>query len=55
MVFLESGPGRDIPPMYELVVDALQWATRDFGVTVKYFRNGDVECEVDRDLKVELG
>jgi uncharacterized protein YbjT (DUF2867 family) len=47
--------GTDMPLTCELLVDGLQWAISDLGVTMKYFRDGGVDYEMDVELAEELG
>jgi uncharacterized protein YbjT (DUF2867 family) len=47
--------GKNIPLTFDLVSSILEWAVGDFGVTMKFFRDGGYDCEMDKDLAKELG
>jgi uncharacterized protein YbjT (DUF2867 family) len=53
-LIFEEETGRGMPLTYELLVDGLQWAIRDLGVTMKYFRDGGVDYEMDMELAEQL-
>jgi uncharacterized protein YbjT (DUF2867 family) len=53
-VFKEE-TGKDIPVTYKAIVNGLEWAISDLGVSMKYFRDGGYDYEMDGDLAKELG
>lgn len=47
--------GKAMPLTYDVLATGLQWAISDFGKTMKYFRDGAFDYEMDRNLAAELG
>ncbi|RDL33859.1 uncharacterized protein BP5553_08227 [Venustampulla echinocandica] len=47
--------GKDLPTTFKFVVNGLQWAISDLGVTMKYLRDGAYEYDMDKALTEELG
>jgi hypothetical protein len=47
--------GKEMPVTYEVLVNGLQWAITDLGKTMRYFREGAYDYEMDAELAKELG
>lgn len=47
--------GAYLPMTFEIVVNGLQWAISDLGLSMKYFREGGYDYEMDTQLSKELG
>jgi hypothetical protein len=47
--------GEEMSLTYDVVASGLQWAISDFGKTMKYFREGAFDYEMDRELAKQLG
>jgi hypothetical protein len=44
-----------MPTTYEMLVNGMQWAISDLGMTMKYLRDGALDYEMDREMARELG
>lgn len=54
MIFKQE-TGKDFSLTFEILVNGLQWSISDLGLTMKYFRDGAYDYEMDSKLSKELG